>query len=73
MTPLDDLDPPSFQFGRGRRGKAPEEPLEEQFDPDEEPPPVRDEGRDLPEPVVTKGAEGEPEEPRSRFRFPIQL
>jgi phosphatidate cytidylyltransferase len=73
MTPLDDLDPPSFQFGRGRRGKAPEEPLEEQFDPDEEPPPVRDEGRDLPEPVVTKGAEAEPDEPRSRFRFPIQL
>jgi phosphatidate cytidylyltransferase len=67
MTPLDDLDPPSFQFGRGRRDKAPEEPLEEHVDPDEEPSPREE----LPEPVVF---EGEPEEePRRRFRFPIEL
>jgi phosphatidate cytidylyltransferase len=69
MTPLDDLDPPSFQFGRGRRDKAPEEPLEESVDPDEEPAP----SERLPEPVVMKLGEGEPEEPRRRFRFPINL
>ena len=71
MTPLDDLDPPSFQFGRGRREKDPDEPLEEQVDPDEEPP-LEDE-RDVPEPVVMEGGEGEPEKPRRRFRFPFNL
>ena len=69
MTPLDDLDPPSFQFGRGRRDKAPEEPLEEPVDPDEEPAP----SERLPEPVVRKIGEDETEEPRRRFRFPINL
>ena len=70
MTPLDDLDPPSFQFGRGRREKDPDEPfVEEQVDPDEEP--SREEMQDLPEPVVFEG-EGT-EEPRRRFRLPFEL
>jgi phosphatidate cytidylyltransferase len=59
VRPLDDLDPPSFQFGRGRRQ---EEPVEEPVDPDEEPAPDQ-----IPEPTVS---EGPPEgEPRSRFRL----
>jgi phosphatidate cytidylyltransferase len=67
VRPLDDLDPPSFQFGRGRREKDPDElldePVEEPVDPDEEPAPD-----ERPEPVVTEGSPEGPEEPRRRFR-----
>jgi phosphatidate cytidylyltransferase len=68
MKPLDDLDPPSFQFGRGRRDKRPEEPLEEQMDPDEEP-----QRQETPEPVVIQVGDEPEEESRRRFRLPFEL
>jgi phosphatidate cytidylyltransferase len=35
---IEDLDPPSFQFGRGRGEKEPEEPLQPEAEPEERPP-----------------------------------
>jgi len=67
---MDDLDPPSFQFGRGRGEKNPEESL---MDPEVEggeaelPP---DAPPDLPEPVVHEGV---PEDEPKRPRFGIKL
>ena len=56
---LEDLDPPSFEFGRGRGGRDPEEPPE--------PEPREPEPRE-PEIVVRRVEEGE-EEPRRRLRL----
>jgi len=56
---LEDLDPPSFEFGRGRGERSPEEPPE--------PEPREPEPRE-PEIVVRRVEEGE-EEPRRRLRL----
>jgi phosphatidate cytidylyltransferase len=68
MSPLDDLDPPSFQFGRGRRQRDPDEPLADAPLEAEDPPADLEEAEpeSMPGPVVT---DGEPEPQRSRFRI----
>jgi phosphatidate cytidylyltransferase len=57
----EDIDPPSFQFGRGRRDRDPEEPG------GREPEPFEDEPLE-PEIVVRRGDEEEPKQ-RRRLRF----
>jgi phosphatidate cytidylyltransferase len=57
----DEVDPPSFEFGRGRGGRDPEEPSPE---PESHEPEPRD-----PEIVVRRVEEGEEPEPRRRLRL----
>jgi phosphatidate cytidylyltransferase len=58
---LDEIDPPSFEFGRGRSERDPEEPPPEAESTEPEP-------RD-PEIVVRRVTDGEEPEPRRRFRL----
>jgi len=56
----EDLEPPSFQFGRGRGERDPDEPLE----PEREPEFPEEEPLDEPDIIVRRGGE---EEPGPRF------
>jgi phosphatidate cytidylyltransferase len=59
---LEDLDPPSFDFGRGRGERDPGEPLPREQEPVEEEPLE-------PEIVVRRGADEEEAKPRRRLRL----
>ena len=59
---LEDLDPPSFEFGRGRGGRDPEEPFPREPDPLEEEP-------QEPEIVVRRAGDEEEAKPRRRLRL----
>src|SRR5262249_31593258 len=61
---LDDLDPPSFQFGRGRGEPDPEEPFESGPEPEE---------LAEPEIIVRRASDEEQPKPRRRLRLIPQM